>query len=446
MKPRLSRWQIWNMCVGILGIQFGFALMNSNVSRIFQTLGAEVADISLLWIAAPLTGLIVQPLIGYYSDRTWTWLGRRRPFFLAAATLAALAMFVMPNAPGLWIAAGTFWIMDTSMNASQEPFRAFIGDKLPNEQRTLGFAVQSFFVGIGAISAAALPWLLSNLLDVANTAPAGVIPDTVRMAFYTGSALILVTVLWSIVSTSEYSPEEMNQFHEEDPTVFHVDEGVGLRQIFRDLGRMPREMKQLAVVQFFSWFGMISLWIYGTAAVTSWHFDSSDVTSEIYNRGANWLGVLIASYNGVAAAFALFIPAVVRRLGSRGAHCLHMVLGGVCLAAFWFVREPLWLMPLMVGVGVAWASILSIPYSMLSSILPHRKMGIYMGFFNYFVVLPQILAAVALSGLLRWLFDGQAIFAIVLGGLSLVLAGLAVLRVDASADLGRKPNDSGTAA
>lgn len=426
------------MCVGILGIQFGFALMNSNVSRIFQTLGAAVENISLLWIAAPLTGLLLQPLIGYYSDQSWTRLGRRRPFFLVAATLAAIAMFVMPNAPGLWIAAGTFWIMDTSMNASQEPFRAFIGDKLPHEQRTLGFAVQSFFVGIGAVAAASLPWLLANAFDVANTAPAGQVPDTVRLAFYAGTGLILVTVLWSVVSTPEYTPQEMHRFHEEDLTVFHVEEGVGPRQIFRDLVSMPREMKQLAVVQFFSWFGMIALWIYGTPAVTAWHFGSADVTGEIYNRGANWLGLLIAGYNLVAAAFALFIPRLVSRLGSRGAHCLHMLLGGTCLASFWWVRDPLLLLPLMIGVGIAWASILSIPYSMLSSILPHRKMGIYMGFFNYFVVLPQVLAALALGALLRWLFDGQAIYALVIGGLSLALAGLAVLRVDASADLGRR--------
>jgi maltose/moltooligosaccharide transporter len=328
--------------------------------------------------------------------------------------------------------------MDTSMNASQEPFRAFIGDKLPHEQRTLGFAVQSFFVGIGAVAAASLPWLLANAFDVANTAPAGQVPDTVRFAFYTGTGLILVTVLWSVVSTPEYSPEEMRRYHEEDPTVFHVEEGVGLRQIVRDLANMSREMKQLALVQFFSWFGMIALWIYGTPAVTAWHFGTADVTGEAYNRGANWLGVLIACYNGVAALFALFIPRLVRRFGSRGAHCLHMLFGGICLASFWWVRDPLLLLPLMIGVGIAWASILSIPYSMLSSILPHRKMGIYMGFFNWFVVLPQVLAALALGALLRWLFDGQAIYALVLGGLSLALAGLAVLRVDASADLGRR--------
>ena len=191
-KPTLGFWQIWNMCFGFMGIQFGFALQNANVSRIFQTLGAEVDDIPILWIAAPLTGLIVQPIIGYMSDRTWTGLGRRRPYFLGGAILASAALIFMPNSPTLWIAAGMLWIMDASINISMEPFRAFVGDNLPEKQRTTGFAMQTFFIGVGAVVASALPWVLTNWLSIANEAPPGVIPDSVKISFYVGGIAFLL--------------------------------------------------------------------------------------------------------------------------------------------------------------------------------------------------------------------------------------------------------------
>jgi maltose/moltooligosaccharide transporter len=374
-KPRLSFWQIWNMCFGFLGIQFGFALQNANVSRIFQTLGAEIDDLPILWVAAPLTGLIVQPIIGYMSDRTWNRLGRRRPYFLVGAILASLALFVMPNSPALWVAAGMLWIMDASINISMEPFRAFVGDNLPKSQRTRGFALQSFFIGIGAIVASALPWMMANWFGLPNTAGPGQIPDTVKWSFYLGGGVFFLAVLWTVVSTKEYSPKEIEAFEsgedehlgaiqteprpaakyrnggiawiiggsallawiitaELDKQLFILSFGAivfgliqivtgilqtrsrtdnGLYRIIEDLFHMPRVMKQLAVVQFFSWFALFAMWIYGTAAVTSHHYGTVDVTSQAYNDGADWVGVLFAAYNGFAALAALAIPWLAKR-------------------------------------------------------------------------------------------------------------------------------------
>ena len=495
-KPPLSFWQIWNMCFGFLGIQFGFALQNANVSRIFQTLGAEIEDLPILWVAAPVTGLIVQPIIGYMSDRTWNRLGRRRPYFLGGAILASLALFIMPNSPVLWVAAGMLWIMDASINISMEPFRAFVGDNLPKHQRTLGFAMQSFFIGIGAIVASALPWMMANWFDVSNTAGPGQIPDTVKWSFYLGGVVFLAAVSWTVFSSREYSPEEIAEFEagEEEAEAFEAIEpraagayhkgGVGwivagaallawiiasgldkqlyilsigaiafgglqivtglmqtagrtengLYQIVEDLFHMPRVMKQLAVVQFFSWFALFSMWIYSTAAVTSHHFGTADVTSQAYNDGANWVGVLFASYNGFAALAAIAIPFAARRLGCRWAHLLNLALGGAGLISFLFIRDPTWLIAPMIGVGIAWASILSLPYALLSDVLPTAKMGIYMGIFNFFIVIPQLIAASVLGLLLREFFDGQGIFGLVIGGALMILAGITTLMVDKEAE------------
>ena len=495
-RPQLGFWQIWNMCFGFLGIQFGFALQNANVSRIFQTLGAEIEDLPILWVAAPVTGLIVQPIIGYMSDRTWTRLGRRRPYFLVGAILASLALFVMPNSPYLWVAAGMLWIMDASINVSMEPFRAFVGDSLPKQQRTLGFAMQSFFIGIGAIVASALPWMLANWFDVANTAGPGQVPDTVKWSFYLGGIVFLAAVSWTVFSSREYSPEELAAFEADaeagakfsaqeprpaakyrsgglawivagalllawilgaslDKQLYILAVGLiafgllqilagalqsagrvdnGLYRIVEDLFHMPRVMKQLAVVQFFSWFALFAMWIYSTAAVTSHHFGSSDVTSAAYNDGANWVGVLFAAYNGFAALAAFAIPVSARLLGVRRAHLLHLVLGGIGLVSFWFVRDPAWLIAPMVGVGIAWASILSLPYALLSDVLPSAKMGVYMGIFNFFIVIPQLIAASVLGLLLREFFGGAGIFGLVIGGVLMVVAGFATLLVDRSAE------------
>ena len=495
-KPQLSFWQIWNMCFGFLGIQFGFALQNANVSRIFQTLGAEIDDLPILWVAAPVTGLIVQPIIGYMSDRTWNRLGRRRPFFLVGALLASLALFAMPNSPYLWVAAGMLWIMDASINLSMEPFRAFVGDNLPKSQRTLGFAMQSFFIGIGAIVASALPWMMANWFEVSNVAGPGQIPDTVKWSFYLGGVVFLLAVLWTVFSTREYSPEEIAEFEAGDeeaeayvepaprPASRYRNGGIawiiagaallawiiassldkqlyilaigaiafgllqivtgmmqsggrtgnGLYQIMEDLFHMPRVMKQLAVVQFFSWFALFAMWIYSTAAVTGYHFGTTDVTSPAYNEGANWVGVLFAAYNGFAALAAIAIPLMARLLGCRLSHLVNLCIGGVSLLSFLFIRDPAWLIVPMIGVGIAWASILSLPYALLSDVLPVKKMGIYMGIFNFFIVIPQLAAASVLGLMLREFFDGQGIYGLVIGGALMVLAGFSTLLVDRAAE------------
>jgi len=433
-KPRLSFWQIWNMSFGFLGIQFGFALQNANVSRIFETLGAKVDELPLLWLAAPVTGLIVQPIIGYWSDRTWNRLGRRRPYFLYGALLASAALVVMPNSPTLWVAAGMLWILDASINMSMEPFRALVGDMLPNKQRALGYAMQSWFIGVGAIVASALPWMLTNWFDVSNVAEAGSIPESVRWSFYLGAFAFIGAVGWTILRTREYPPEALKSFDDAQETAREAapaaDDGGMLRTILRDLIAMPKVMRQLAVVQFLTWFALFAMWIYTTPGVTSHHYGASDASSAAYNNGADWVGVLFAAYNGVAALAALLLTPLAARLGRRGAHMLCLSLGGAGLVSFVFIDDPRWLILPMIGVGFAWSSILSMPYAMLVGALPASKMGLYMGIFNFFIVIPQILAGTILGLLVRTVFGGEAIYAVVTGGVLLFLAGLATLRVD----------------
>lgn len=492
-KPRLSFWQIWNMSFGFLGIQFGFALQNANVSRIFETLGANVDDIPILWIAAPVTGLLVQPIIGHMSDKTWGRLGRRRPYFLAGAILASAALFIMPNSPLLWIAAGMLWIMDASINVAMEPFRAFVGDMLPSEQRTTGFAMQSFFIGLGAVVASALPYAMANGFGVANTAAAGAIPDSVKWSFYLGGLVFLLAVIWTVIRSREYSPDELRAHgtgvRAHTSTHLHAAAapapvffrrglvwsaagllasagvyGLGLAKelyilaaglvffgvvqlvsgvlvrrgrkhagvvsIISDLYAMPRTMTQLAVVQFFSWLALFAMWIYTTAAVTNHIYGTSDATSAAYNEGANWVGVLFAVYNGVAALVAFLLPVVARRTSRKVTHMLALVLGGFGLASVYVIQNPTLLILSMVGVGVAWASILSMPYAMLTGALPPHKMGTYMGIFNFFIVIPQILAASILGFFVRTIFSGEAIYVLLLGGASMVVAGLVTLLVD----------------
>lgn len=480
-KPNLSFWQIWNMCFGFLGIQFGFALQNANVSRIFQTLGAEIDEIPVLWIAAPLTGLIVQPIVGYYSDRTWTRFGRRRPFFLAGAVLTTLALFVMPNSPTLWIAAGMLWIMDASINISMEPFRAYVADQMPPKQRPAGYAMQSFFIGTGAIVASLLPWILASV-GVANTAEPGMVPDTVKYAFYAGGVVLFLAIGWTVVSTREYPPEQLHAFsdakpvmpHHPDPSRIQRQGGIWLAigimfaagvylagldkqlyllasgitvyglallwlsrsgpenlftSIMSDLHGMPSTMRKLALVQFFSWFALFAMWIFTTAAVAEVHFGSSDPQSAAYNEGANWVGVLFGAYNGFAALAAIIIPFMVRAAGLRKTHMANLWLGGLGFLSILFIRDPVWLLLSMAGVGVAWASILSLPYAMLSDSVPTGKMGTYMGIFNFFIVIPQLVAASVLGFLLKTFFDGQPIYALAIGAISLFIAGLSVLRL-----------------
>jgi maltose/moltooligosaccharide transporter len=495
-KPHLSFWQIWNMCFGFLGIQMGFALQNANVSRIFQTLGAAVDEIPIFWVAAPLTSLIIQPVIGYMSDRTWNRFGRRRPYFFVGAIFASLALIIMPNSPYLWFAVGMLWIMDASITASMEPSRAFVGDMLPEKQRTSGFAMQTFFIGVGAVVASALPWIMTNWFDVSNTAPAGQIPESVRISFYVGGAAFLLAVSWTVFRTREYSPEQLAEFEVArgrtgqdfpetlraaskyrngglwwsavgvallvligasgiDRELYALAGGVtvfglfqllasvlqgagrtrnGFYEIMHDLFHMPRVMRQLAVVQFFSWFAMFAMWIYGTSAVTSYHFGTTDVTSAAYNDGADWNGVLFASYNLYAAFAAMMIPFVASRLGCRVSHLINLSLGGLGLLSFYIVTDPKLLLVSMIGVGIAWASILSLPYALLSANLPARKMGGYIGIFNFFIVIPQLVAASILGLLLREFFGLQPVFGLMVGGVSLLIAGAATLLVDKSSE------------
>ncbi|MCD6202271.1 MAG: MFS transporter [Bacteroidales bacterium] len=476
------------MSFGFFGIQFGFALQNANVSRIFETLDAPIDKIPILWIAAPVTGLIIQPIIGHMSDNTWGRLGRRRPYFLTGALLASTALFFMPNSPTLWIAAGTLWIMDASINISMEPFRAFVGDMLPSEQRTTGFAMQSFFIGTGAVIASLLPYVLTNWFNV-STVPLGDarIPPNVKWSFYIGGSIFLLSVLWTVITTREYSPEELKKFNAAEeqqrtedhkpvretakiPTFYKtgiiwifaglllslltwyikaeaevyilsiglaaygllmIIAGIyklslhrsnGLVTILTDLNNMPATMKQLAVVQFFSWFALFAMWIYTTAGVTSFIYGTNDTKSALYNTGANWVGVLFGVYNGFAAIVAFLLPVLAKKTGRKTTHAVALIAGGVGLASIFLFKNPVLLIIPMLGIGFAWASILSMPYAILTGSLPPEKMGTYMGIFNFFIVIPQILAASILGFMVRHLFADQAIYALVLGGVSMILA------------------------
>ncbi|MEC4004608.1 MFS transporter [Flavobacterium sp. SUN052] len=494
-KRKLSFWEIWNMSFGFLGIQFGFALQNANTSRIFETLGAKVDEIPILWIAAPVSGLIIQPIIGYFSDRTWTKLGRRRPYFLVGAVLSSIALFIMPNSPSLWVAAGTLWIMDASINVSMEPFRAFVGDNLPAKQRTLGFAMQSFFIGTGAVVGSLLPYLFTNLFGVSNTAATGIIPDSVKWSFYIGGGVFLAAVLWTVFKSTEYSPEELHAFEAQEKenlgkvefddfetkqniskqlklgafmialgtiVSFYIYEvsltkelyilfiGLivigtlfmatsilrnkqvknGFTIIMTDLLNMPTTMKKLSLVQFFSWFALFSMWIYTTQAVTGHVFGTTDTTSKIYNDAADWVSVLFTVYNGVAAAVAFLLPVIAKKVGVRMTHLLALTSGGIGLISIYFITDKTTLLMPMIGVGIAWASILSMPYAMLSGSLPAAKMGYYMGVFNFFVVIPQIVAATILGFVVKQFFNDEPIYALIIGGLSMIIAGLLTLRVN----------------
>ncbi len=428
LKPRLDFWQIWNMSFGFLGIQFGFALQNANVSRIFETLGASKDELPILWLAAPVTGLLVQPIIGYYSDRTWSqkW-GRRRPFFAVGAILATIALFLMPNSTALWMAVIMLWLMDASINVSMEPFRAFVGDMLPNEQRTSGFAMQSFFIGVGAVIASALPWMFTNWFGVANTAPDGMIPDSVKWSFYLGGIAYFCAVMWTVFKTEEYPPDDLEKFRAENS-----EEGVfdGLINSFAGIFKMPKTMVQLSFVQFFSWFALFAMWIYTTSALTSHVYGTEDSTSDLYNEGADWVGICFAVYNGIAAITAFMLPVLAKKTSRRMTHLIALFCGGLGLISVYFISDPTLLLLSMVGVGIAWASILSMPYAMLSSTLPADKMGYYMGVFNFFIVIPQIVAASILGFILKNFFGNVSIYALIIGGVSFFIAGLLCLIVE----------------
>lgn len=491
---RLRYFQIWNMCVGLFGVQIVWGLQNVNTSRIFQTLGANIDELAILWIAGPATGLLVQPVIGYLSDRTPGRFGRRRPYILGGAILSALALFAMPNAPTLWAASLVLWVLTASINIAMEPFRALVADQLPEEQRTAGFATQVFFIGAGAVFASALPWLLTTWFAVSGRADPGGLPQSVHLAFYIGGTSLLAAVTWTVLTTPERPLERRGPagtIAHEAPTaagtILLVRSGLGwtiggmlvalvaatvrlereiylvagiafafglaqlaavwlrrrgrtslgMLEIVEDILHMPGVMRRLAVVQFFTWFGLFAMWIYTVPAVAARHYGASEASSAAYNASADWVGVLFAGYNGVAAIVALLLPRLAERLGRRATHALCLMLGAGGLVGFLVIDDPMMLWLPAIGIGCAWASILSIPYAMLSTAVPPHKTGVYMGIHNTFLVLPQLVAATILGPLIGQTFGGQAIYALALSAGSLALAALCTFAIPSLADLRR---------
>ena len=490
-KPRQSLAGLWNISFGFFGIQIGFALQNANMSRIFQSLGSSLDDLPALWVAAPLTGLLVQPIIGHMSDKTWLGrLGRRRPYFLTGAILAALSLLLMPLSQVLLMAALLLWVLDASLNISMEPFRAFVGDMLPRDQHTAGYAVQTAFIGAGAVVGSIFPYLLEHW-GVANEAGAGQIPDTVRYSFWAGGVALFAAVMWTIVTTREYSPEEVSAFDDgeiaHDGTVtiralaartlttsivwiaagaaivagtdaFGLEKEVYLlgglliayglasivgiqmarggrssnmlSSIVGDFSGMPPLMKKLALAQFFSWSALFIMWINTTPVVAQYFFSSADANSAAYQEGGNWVGVLFATYNGVAAIAALTIlPFLARRIGKVKTHIVGLLCGALGYASFFLFKDANQLLIAEVGVGIAWASILAMPYAILASNLPQKKLGIYMGLFNVFIVVPQLLVATVMGSIMKAFFPDEPIYTMAFAAAVMALAALAMTRV-----------------
>jgi maltose/moltooligosaccharide transporter len=429
-KPRLSFWQIWNMSFGFLGIQFGFALQGGFMSRIFQTLGAEKDAIPLLWIAAPLTGLIIQPIVGYLSDRTWhPKFGRRRPFFLIGAILSTIALFFAPYSSALWMAAGSLWILDASINISMEPFRALVADKLPDSQRSYGFVVQTLIIGIGTWIASNLPWFMTQI-GIPNTAEPGVVPDSVKFAFAVGAVVLFSSILYTILTTNEYPPDDMDTFNKEKEESKGFFNGV--KEIFRNIAGMPDVMKKLGVVQFFSWFAFFTMWSFATPAITEHVFKATDTSSLAYNNAADSVGNYLGTYGLVSMFFALILAFVTSKvkINRKMVHMLSLIAGGLGFILIYFITEPWMLHICFALVGIAWASILSMPYAMLSSTVNPKQMGVYMGIFNMFIVIPQIVAALGgINFMYKFLFGEEVIFTMVLAGTSLIIAGLSNLMI-----------------
>ncbi|MEL0250565.1 MAG: MFS transporter [Novosphingobium sp.] len=485
-KPRQTFGGLWNISFGYFGIQIAFALQNANVSRIFQSLGSAVDDLAFLWIAGPVTGLIVQPLIGYHSDRTWSGFGRRRPYFLAGAVLAALALLGLPNTGMLLVAAAFLWLLDASLNVAMEPFRAFAGDMTPDDQRAQAFAFQTCFIGAGAVVGSLAPALF-NWLGIANTAPDGVIPPSVRYSFYLGALAMVISVGWTVLRVREYSPDEMAAFEGgaavgdgevQQPLVYPrsgpawlivgaillalvaalgldkqlyvlggglaifglIQIGVratsatgALAHIVSDLAQMPVQMRQLAFAQFFTWIGFFIVWIYTTPVVTAQAFGAADTTSLAYNEGADWVGVMFAFYNGVAAIAAFLLPVLARRIGNAATHAVGLLCGAAGFVGLLLIREPHMLLLPMVGMGVAWASVLSMPYVILTRVLPPRKFGIYIGIFNFFVVIPQLVVATLMGGVMRSFFPGEPRWTMLVAALMMAAAAAAMTLVKENA-------------
>ncbi|GGH67807.1 maltose/moltooligosaccharide transporter [Filimonas zeae] len=432
-KPRLSLTQIFTMSFGFMGIQFGFALQNGNTSRILRSFGADVEQLPMFWIVAPLVGMIVQPLIGHYSDRTWNRLGRRKPFFLAGAVLSSLALIFLPNSavlsaliPALWVGAGTVMIMDASFNVAMEPFRALVADNLPDSQRTQGFSIQTFLIGIGAVAGSALPgWLASA--GVSQVGDETHVANNITWSFYIGALVMIGAILVTVLFSKEYPPAEYEKYHGAQEPGSHK----GLRQILKDFTTMPRTMRQLGLMQFFSWFALFSMWVFTTDAVAThvYKLSPDDAHSVAYNTAGNTVSGAFGVYNAVAAVYALLLPLLAKYIGRKATHAFSLVAGGVGLISIYFIKDPAMLTYSMVGVGLAWASILAMPYVMLSGSIPAGKLGIYMGIFNFFITLPQIINGLLGGLIVKYIYNSQPIYAIVMAGVFLLCAAVSVLFV-----------------
>lgn len=421
-----------------MGIQFGYALQNANASRILQTFGANIEQLSWFWLAAPITGMIIQPIIGHYSDHTWTRLGRRRPFFLVGALMASIALILMPNAgvfagflPAMFVGAGFLMIMDASFNVAMEPFRALVADMLPVDQSTLGFSIQTFLIGIGAVIGSWLPYVMAEWLGISKVAKAGGIPDNVVFSFYIGAAVMIVTILWTVFTTKEYTPEEMAGFEGKKEATGEQWKGK-FSDIFKDIAAMPKTMKQLGLVQFFSWIALFGMWVFTTPAVAQHVYGVAigDTSSSLYQDAGNWVGIIFGVYNGVAMIYALLLPVIAHKIGRKLTHSISLTAGAIGLLSIYFISNPTTLIFSMIGVGMAWGSILSMPYAILAPALPVRKMGIYMGIFNIFITVPQIVNGIFGGMIVKRIFDSQAIYALVMSGCFLLIAAISVIWVE----------------
>nr|WP_228021668.1 MFS transporter [Romeria gracilis] len=423
---RLGFWQLWNMSFGFFGIQVGWGLQMANTSAIFEYLGADAHQLPLLWLAAPLTGLVVQPVIGYLSDRTRSPLGRRRPYFLAGAILSSVALVLMPNASSLWMVAGLLWVLDTSINVSMTPFRSFVGDLLPEDQLTAGFSVQSLLQGLGAIAAAALPWVLTHGFHLAE-ADGNEVPFAVKLSFYIGAMAFLISVLWTVVSVREAPPAEPTE-EQSSPGL-----GEGLNTMVREMGsalwHMPPVMRQLAWVQSFSWLGMFCMFLYFPPAIARNILGASSQGSALYAEGIAWAGLCIALYNAVCCIFAFALPHLVRAIGAKLTHTLCLIAGAVGLMSLGLIHDPYMVLLSMVGVGIAWASLLALPYALLIDALEPEQSCLYMGIFNLFIVLPEIIASLGLGWLMINVLDENRLTAVVIGGSFMLVAALLMQRV-----------------
>ena len=437
-KKHMSFWQIWNMSFGFLGIQMGFALQNANASRILQSFGADVHELSWFWIIAPLMGLIVQPIIGYYSDNTWGRFGRRKPYFLVGAVLASVGLIFMPQSdiltavlPPLWVGAGMLMIMDASFNIAMEPFRALVGDNLRTDQRTLGFSIQTALIGIGAVVGSWLPYILTNWFDIDNSSVDGKIPFNLVLSFIIGAAVLIVSILITILKTPEYSPQELAAF-DVDAKNKELESESSILDIFTDFREMPKTMRQLSWVQFFSWFGLFGMWVFSTPAIAQhvYGLSNNDASSSLFQEAGDWVGILFGVYNFISAIIAFSLPYIAGRIGRKRTHACALVIGGLSLCSIYFIQDKDLLILPMIGIGMAWASILAMPYAILAGSIKPSKMGVYMGIFNFFIVIPQIINALIGGPLVKYVYGGQAIFAIVLSGVSFLVAAIMVGKVD----------------